>query len=140
MGIAYEWRGEVENAALNALHAEGFGGPVGGLDWNSRLRRHSLGWVCARERGKLIGFVNVAWDGGAHAFVLDTVVARGDRSRGVGAGLVEAAVRGAGAAGCAWLHVDFEDHLRTFYFDRCGFGPTAAGLIPLRSAAVPDQA
>jgi hypothetical protein len=39
---------------------------------------------------------------------------------------------GAGrAAGCEWLHVDFEDHLRAFYFDACGFVPTNAGLIEL---------
>jgi hypothetical protein len=30
-----------------------------------------------------------------------------------------------------WLHVDFEDHLRGFYFDACGFTPTNAGLIEL---------
>ena len=39
--------------------------------------------------------------------------------------------REAGAAGCEWLHVDFEDHLRTFYFDACGFVPTNAWLIEL---------
>jgi hypothetical protein len=32
---------------------------------------------------------------------------------------------------CEWLHVDFEDHLRAFYFDACGFEPTNAGLIGL---------
>jgi hypothetical protein len=36
------------------------------------------------------------------------------------------------AAGCEWLHVDFEDHLSEFYFDGCGFTPGAAGLIALR--------
>jgi hypothetical protein len=34
-------------------------------------------------------------------------------------------------AGCEWLHVDFEDHLRRFYFEACGFQPTNAGLIAL---------
>ena len=29
------------------------------------------------------------------------------------------------------LHVDFEDHLRPFYLDVCGFSPTNAGLIRL---------
>jgi hypothetical protein len=41
------------------------------------------------------------------------------------------AVERARAAGCEWLHVDFEDHLRGFYFDACGFTPTNAGLIEL---------
>jgi hypothetical protein len=27
--------------------------------------------------------------------------------------------------------VDFEEHLRGFYFDSCGFRPTDAGLIRL---------
>ncbi|MGC0327652.1 hypothetical protein RKD23_000642 [Streptomyces sp. SAI-170] len=48
-----------------------------------------------------------------------------------GAALVAEAVDAARAAGCAWLHVDFEPHLRSFYFDACGFRETAAGLIAL---------
>jgi GNAT superfamily N-acetyltransferase len=79
----------------------------------------------------LLGFVKVAWDGGVHAFLLDTVVARRNRSNGVGAALVGAAAEGCRAAGCEWLHVDFEEHLRPFYFDACGFRQTAAGLIAL---------
>jgi hypothetical protein len=34
-------------------------------------------------------------------------------------------------AGCEWLHVDFDDDLRPFYFDACGFRPTNGGLIHL---------
>jgi hypothetical protein len=44
---------------------------------------------------------------------------------------VRIAEREARAAGCEWLHVDFEDYLRAFYFDACGFTPTKAGLIEL---------
>ncbi len=131
MKTRYEWRGDFDNGALDALHADGFGHPVAQTDWRARLERHSLGWVCGREDGRLIGFVNVVWDGGAHAFVLDTVVARDCRSRGVGAALVATAAEEARAAKCQWLHVDFEEHLRSFYFDACGFKPTAAGLIAL---------
>jgi hypothetical protein len=39
------------------------------------VTRQQLGWVCARESGGLIGFVNVARDRCVHAFVLDTVAA-----------------------------------------------------------------
>jgi len=131
MTITYEWRGDVDNSALNELHAEGFDYPVGQTDWRARLQRHSLGWVCAWEGDRLVGFVNVIWDGGAHAFVLDTVVAQRNRSKGVGAALVKAAAEGCRDAGCEWLHVDFEEHLRSFYFDACGFRDTAAGLIAL---------
>ncbi|MDX3371911.1 GNAT family N-acetyltransferase [Streptomyces violaceoruber] len=131
MTITYRWRGDVDNVLLGALHADGFGHPPDGTDWRTQLERHSLGWVCAWENGSLVGFVNVAWDGGAHAFLLDTVVARHCRSRGVGAQLVAVAAEQARAAACEWLHVDFEDDLRPFYLDACGFKDTSAGLIAL---------
>ncbi|MEU1418267.1 GNAT family N-acetyltransferase [Streptomyces sp. NPDC049097] len=131
MTITYEWRGHFDNATLNALHADGFGPPVAETDWRERLERYSLGWVCAREDGDLIGFVNVAWDGGVHAFLLDTVVAQRLRAKGIGTALVATAAREARAARCEWLHVDFEEHLRSFYFDACGFKDTTAGLIAL---------
>jgi GNAT superfamily N-acetyltransferase len=96
-----------------------------------QVEGHSLGWVCARDGAELVGFVNLAWDGVVHAFVLDTMVAVGARRRGVGTRLVEVAMAQARAAGCERLHVDFEDHLRGFYLDACGFTPTNAGLIEL---------
>ena len=37
----------------------------------------------------------------------------------------------AAAAGCGWLHVDFEEHLSDFYLGPCGFTPTAAGVLRL---------
>ena len=138
-GVAYEWRGEFTNEALNVLHAEGFEHPFLEIDWQTQLHRHSLGWVCAREsgeRGELVGFVNVAWDGGVHTFILDTMVAARAQRRGIGSGVIATAVEHAKAAGCEWLHVDFEDHLTTFYFEACGFTPTNAGLIPLRGPQV----
>ncbi len=85
--------------------------------------------MCA-ARG-LVGFVNVCWDGESHAFILDTVLAAQARRAGVGSGLVALAEQEARAAGSEWLHVDFEDHLRPFYFASCGFKPTNAGLIDL---------
>ncbi|MFI9379804.1 hypothetical protein [Kutzneria sp. NPDC052558] len=62
------WRGEFTNTEVNALHASAFSHPVTSVDWWGRVQRHSLGWVCARSAGTLVGFVNVAWDGGVHAF------------------------------------------------------------------------
>lgn len=131
MTVTYEWRGGFGNAEVNALHAEAFRHPVLDTDWHARLHRHSLGWVCARDGGALAGFVNVAWDGGVHAFLLDTAVPAARRRAGVGARLVAEAVAGARAAGCAWLHVDFAEELRPFYVDGCGFRPTPAGLVAL---------
>ena len=62
---------------------------------------------------------------------VDTMVARHRRTRGVGAALVATAAHEARAARCEWLHVDFEEPLRSFYVDACGFKETAAGLIAL---------
>jgi GNAT superfamily N-acetyltransferase len=130
--VTYAWRGDFENAEVNALHAEAFEHRVFEDDWKGQVERHSLGWVCARADGAFVGFVNVAWDGGIHAFVLDTMVRLSARGQGVGTELVAVAVAEARAAGCEWLHVDFDDHLRSFYFDACGFAPTNAGLVALR--------
>jgi GNAT superfamily N-acetyltransferase len=129
--IVYRWRAEFDSEALDALHAEGFGHPAQGTDWLARVEQHSLGWVCAYEQEKLAGFVNVAWDGGIHAFLLDTVVAPDARGLGIGTALVAAATDRARAAGCRWLHVDYEPHLAAFYQQACGFTPTAAGLVAL---------
>ena len=136
MAITYEWRGGFDNADVNRLHEEGFRHRPLGIDWSAQLHRHSLGWVCARSDGRLVGFVNVAWDGDAHAFVLDTMVAGTERRSGIGAELLAVAAREARAAGCEWLHVDFEDELRPFYFDACGFTPTHAGLIALPALTI----
>jgi len=131
IGISYEWRGHFENPELNELHAEGFDHRILDDDWRGQLERHSLGWVCAREGTELVGFVNVPWDGATHAFILDTLVARHARRQGIGTRLIAAAVDEARAAGCEWLHVDFDDELTRFYRDACGFVPTGAGLIGL---------
>ncbi|HEY3523321.1 MAG TPA: GNAT family N-acetyltransferase [Candidatus Limnocylindrales bacterium] len=131
MAVDYQWRGPFANDELNRLHAEGFAHDVLDIDWRGQVERHSLGWGCAREEGRLVGFVNLAWDGGVHAFVLDTLTARSARRRGIGTRLVERAVDAAREAGCEWVHVDFDPELAAFYFDACGFHTTPAGLKAL---------
>ncbi|CAN5331228.1 GNAT family N-acetyltransferase [soil metagenome] len=131
MAVTYSWRGDFHNAEVNALHAEAFDHPVLEDDWREQVQKHSLGWVCARQGHDLLGFVNVAWDGAIHAFVLDTMVAKKAGRKGIGTQLVAVAVSESRAAGCEWLHVDFDDPLRAFYFDACGFTRTNAGLIEL---------
>lgn len=133
MAIEYAWRGPFNNNEVNELHGAAFGYEPGTTDVRSRVDRHSLGWVCVRDGGRLVGFVNVVWDGAVHAFLLDTIVAPDAQRRGIGQELVWHATNVAREAGCAWLHVDFEPHLRTFYFGACGFHPTDAGLINLKN-------
>lgn len=94
------------------------------------ILKRSLAHVGAYDGPVLVGFVNVAWDGGIHAFILDTCVDPGYRRQGIALRLVERATALARARGAEWLHVDFEPHLEPFY-RRCGFGPTAAGLMRL---------
>ncbi|MBA2569825.1 MAG: GNAT family N-acetyltransferase, partial [Chloroflexi bacterium] len=88
-------------------------------------------WVCARDAEGLVGFVNVPWDGAVHAFILDTLVSARARRQGIGTRMVALAADEARAAGCDWLHADFDDGLSPFYLDSCGFTSTPAGLIAL---------
>ena len=116
------------NAELNGLwHAA----------WNSRQDRdfsailsRSLCHVGAFADNELVGFMNVAWDGGIHAFILDTCVAPALRRRGIATQLVEKAIEVARERGAEWLHVDFKSDLAVLY-RKCGFRPTEAGVIKL---------
>ncbi|HXZ71259.1 MAG TPA: GNAT family N-acetyltransferase [Streptosporangiaceae bacterium] len=137
MVTLYQRRGAFTNQEANALHAEAFTTRVSDQsewNWVELVHRYSLGWVVAREGAELVGFVNVLWDGLVHAWLQDTMVAANARGTGIGTQLVACARDGAKAAGCEYLHVDFEDHLRPFYFGACGFVPTNAGLLSLGSA------
>jgi hypothetical protein len=132
--VRYDWRGPFANQEVNELHAEAFDTSVfddSEWDWEQLTSRHSLGWVTARVGAELVGFVNVPWDGFIHAWIQDVMVAIGARHQGVGVGLVRAARSAAIGAKCEWLHVDFDDDLKPFYYDACGFKPSNAGLIQL---------
>lgn len=137
MEFGYFWRGEFDSATMNRLHAEAFGHRILADDWWGQVNRHSLGWVCARTPQELVGFVNVAWDGAVHAFVVDTIVSSRYRRLGVATQMLAICAREARSAGCEWLHVDFGDDLRNLYFDSAGFTPTNAGLIDLRGSESP---
>lgn len=109
--------------------------------WPNHARRafapllaRSLAFVCAYTTGtgRLVGFVNLAWDGGIHAFVLDPTVHPDWRRRGIGRQLVGQAVEAAQGRGIEWVHVDFEPRLWRFY-SGCGFQPTAAGVMRVGS-------
>lgn len=134
----FEWRGEFANPEVNELHAEAFDTRVFAeweWNWSELTARHSLGWVIARHDSKLVGFVNVVWDGLVHAWIQDLMVSAPTRSQGIGVGLVRGARDGAAGAGCEWLHVDFDDHMREFYLGACGFRATNGGLMPLGGKA-----
>jgi GNAT superfamily N-acetyltransferase len=117
------------NPELNALFAAAWPDHAAS-DFQPILAR-SLAFVCARDAGELIGFVNLAWDGGIHAFLLDPTVHPAWRRRGIGRQLVRQAVAVAHERGMEWVHVDYEAELEGFYRE-CGFQPTLAGLIRLQ--------
>ncbi len=134
--VAVLWRGAFANAEVNELHAEAFETRVfdeSEWNWRELTVRHSLGWVTARDDERLVGFANVLWDGLMHAWLQDVMVARPARRRGIGVMLVATCRERAREAGCEFLHVDFEEHLRDFYIGSCGFTTTHAGLIHLAS-------
>ena len=137
--VRFAWRAEVADAELVTLTQSHGGASEAG--WWNRIRPHSLGWVSARaDDGRLVGFVNVAWDGGDHAFLIDTKVHPDYQRRGIGTELARIAARQAKDAGCEWMEVDFGDHLSSFYYDACGFLPTQAGLLHLPDIQPRDPA
>ncbi|CAA9439268.1 MAG: hypothetical protein AVDCRST_MAG66-3852 [uncultured Pseudonocardia sp.] len=117
--ISYRERCAVDDVALSQLHAAAFGETPRLVRWGERLVRHSLTWFGASDGDRLVGFVNLAWDGDRHAFLLDAVVAPPRQRHGIGTELVGRAVRAAAEAGCTWLHTDHADDLTPF-FTRCG--------------------
>jgi GNAT superfamily N-acetyltransferase len=131
VSIELRARPPIDDAELSGLHARAFRGAPQVQPWAERLARHSLTWVGAFDGERMVGFTNVVWDGGVHAFLLDVVVEPGRHGEGIGTAVVAEAVRLAGAAGCEWLHVDFVPEHAAFYLDRGGFTRTDAGVLRL---------
>jgi len=127
--VIYSVSPPVTNDELNTLFAAAWENHSP-IDFRPVLK-HSLAFVCAYDSARLVGFVNLAWDGGVHAFILDTTVHHEFQRRGIGRQLVKYAAVVAKERGLEWLHVDFEPHLQEFY-DKCGFTNTKAGLINLK--------
>ncbi|RDE08415.1 GNAT family N-acetyltransferase [Pelagibacterium lacus] len=102
----------------------------GVADFQSVLTR-SLTHVAAYLNTQVIGFANMAWDGGVHAFLVDVCVHPDYRDLGIGQSMVQKAIAIAHKRGIAKIHVDFEPHLREFYLS-CGFTPTDAGVLTIQ--------
>ena len=130
--IQYRERPVVESMALNTLFLESW--PSHRERDFARVHQHSLTFICTFVGSRLVGYVNVATDGGAHTFLLDPTVHPAFRHRGIGTELVRRATNAARAAKAEWLHVDFEPAYEPFY-RTAGFRPSAAGLIPLAGSS-----
>ncbi len=133
-GIRFATCPDLVDGALNDLFRSAWPGHRD-RDFATALVR-SLGYVCAFSGDQLVGFVNVAWDGYAHAFLLDPTVDPRYRRRGIGTELIQRAAALSRERGVEWLHVDYEPNLLEFY-RLCGFGSTSAGIMRLGTGA-PD--
>ena len=127
-GVTLQRDPPLSDSELNALfeaswpgHQDRAFGPI--------LRR-SLVYVAALAGERLVGFVNVAWDGGVHGFVLDTTVHPDFRRQGIGLSLLRAAARAAAEYELEWLHVDFVPEVAPLY-RKAGYRNTEAGLLEL---------
>jgi ribosomal protein S18 acetylase RimI-like enzyme len=126
--VRIERRTALDPAQLQALFAAAWGKPKPGYE---RVFAHSFTWVSATSGKDLVGFVNVAWDGDVHFFLLDATVHPAWQRRGIGRRLVEEAATACRGAG-EWLHVDADEETMRFYRS-CGFRATSAGVIDLAS-------
>ena len=125
--IRYDRRLDLDGVKLSALFVAAWGSPKPGY---GQVLAHSFTWVTASIGDELVGFVNVAWDGDAHFFLLDTTVHPSWRRRGIGRRLVEEAIEACRGRG-EWLHVDASEELMAGFYRPCGFEPTPAGLVNL---------
>ncbi len=101
-----------------------------GCDYNNILK-HSLAWVTARADDEtLIGFYNLAWDGGRHALVFDLNVHPDFRRQGIALKMLEHAPRIAKESGVKYLHVDCDVSLEDLY-KKAGYEMISAGIVYL---------
>ena len=70
--VRYQRNPTLDNRQLNELSAASWRAPSDS-DFLPVLKR-SLGYVGAFDGDLLVRFVNIAWDGNEHAFLLDTTV------------------------------------------------------------------
>ena len=126
--VAFRIDPPLDDAALNDLFARAWPDHTPGT-YQTILDR-SLGYLGAFVGERLIGFVNLATDGGEHAFLLDPTVDTAYRRRGIGLELVKQAADLARQRGSKWLHVDYEPALVAFY-RAAGFRDSLAGVMRL---------
>jgi GNAT superfamily N-acetyltransferase len=129
-GIEFQMAPPLTEAQLAKLLEEEWG--EGAAQGYGRALERSLTYVAAFQDGTLVGFVNLAWDGNLHAFIVDAIVRETMRGRGIGLELVRRAIAAAREAGVRWVHADYEPHLDSFWA-KAGFVPTRARVLHLGS-------
>lgn len=122
-------RPALTNELLNRLFESAW--PSYGTRDFARVLDRSTVYIGAFCGDRLVGFVNIAWDGGLHGFVIDPFVHPEFRRQGIGSRMLRECIAAAAESGLEWLHVDFEPELESFY-RKAGFIHTHAGLVQLR--------
>ena len=126
MKIRYAERASLEPEELQDLFRSAWAGAAKPGYGNVLAR--SFTWISAHAEALLVGFVNIAWDGGVHFFMLDTTVHPDYQRRGIGTELVRRAIEACLGHG-EWLHVDSDDDLMERLYFRAGFSPANAGTV-----------
>ena len=126
MGITYRERAELRPEGLQDLFARAWAGH-GKPGYDDVLAR-SFSWISAHDEVRLVGFVNIAWDGGVHFFMLDITVHPDYQRRGIGASLVRKAIDACRGHG-EWLHVDSDEELLERLYLPAGFSPANGATI-----------
>ena len=88
-------------------------------------------YFCARENGKLIGFMTVISDGVADAFLVDLVVHSDFQKLGLGKRLVKKGTIYSKSIGVQCVHVTF-NHSEEEFYRKCGFHIFGGGIIDFK--------
>jgi GNAT superfamily N-acetyltransferase len=124
--ISYFQKATLDLAELQNLFARAWGGD--GKPSYDRVLERSFTWVTAHDGEHLVGFVNVAWDGGVHFFMLDTTVDPDHQGQRIGITLVRRAIDACRGSG-EWMHVDADEPLMERLYLPGGFHLAPAGLV-----------
>ncbi|MDR0228411.1 MAG: GNAT family N-acetyltransferase [Flavobacteriaceae bacterium] len=127
--IVYTVNASLDINALNSFMEKVWKGHIW-VDYNQVLSI-SLSYIIAYSGNEIIGFINIAWDGNKHAFLLDISVDPVFRNKGIGKELVIKAISECKTNSIEWIHVDYEEQYEHFYRE-CGFvQKTSASLLHL---------
>lgn len=131
MEIEYRWSPPLPNEKLEALLQAAWQNRA--PQDHVRVLGRSLVWFGAYAGERLVGYANLAWDGWAHAFLMDLTVHPDFQGRGIGSRLVQEALAAAREhPTVSWVHVDAPAALMEKFYRRAGFRETSAGICSVK--------
>ena len=96
-----------------------------------RILQHSLAYFTIRDdQNRLIGYCNLAWDGGRHASLFDLNIHPDFRHQGLAIKMIQQVKQVAIDNNIRFFHVDFDPTLEPLY-KKAGFDMISAGLMLL---------